>query len=198
MSIFYASRMVGAEDAARHMGIRFQGSRAFCPFHADGRHPALSFKDGRYRCFACDAHGDSIDLVAGLLDVKPLEAARYLNSAFSLGLSEEMPNAAAIETWKARKQEAERRKEAEQACYNALCWAEQMLSCAPDTGAIVAVLMRKSDMIHELLDRACERPMAERYALYMEYENEVKRIVQLWRIHGGKFRPILRAHSSGM
>lgn len=51
---------------ARH-GVRVRGRMAFCPFHPNERTPALSLytgRDGRLRwkCHACEAGGDALDL----------------------------------------------------------------------------------------------------------------------------------------
>lgn len=78
--------MVTAEDAARYYGCTFDRKGwAVCPFHSD-RHPSMSFKNGRFRCWACNASGDSINFVARLLGLKPMAAVERLNTDFMLGL----------------------------------------------------------------------------------------------------------------
>lgn len=133
MSIFDASKLVTARRVAEHYGIRFgAGGRAFCPFHDDRRHPALSFKDGRYKCFACDAGGDCIDFVAELYGLTPLDAARQINADFGLRLSDEIPTESERNAWaeNARQRDDERRRVRQ--AYNNLCWAERyMRSQAP-------------------------------------------------------------------
>jgi len=48
-------------DLVRESGVEINRSRmACCPFH-DDRHPSLSIKGERWRCFGCGAHGDAID-----------------------------------------------------------------------------------------------------------------------------------------
>ena len=61
---------VSAEDAARRYGIQInhQG-KAVCPFHND-HHPSMTFRDGKYHCWACGAAGDSIDFTARLLGLE--------------------------------------------------------------------------------------------------------------------------------
>ena len=54
---------VNIEEVARWLGIHVKNGKARCPFHND-QTPSLSFKEGRYKCFGCDAFGDAIDLVA--------------------------------------------------------------------------------------------------------------------------------------
>ena len=77
---------VSAESAARYYGVKInQKGQAICPFHPD-THPSMTFKDGRFRCWSCNASGDSIDLVAHLLNINKIEAVNRLNSDFTLGL----------------------------------------------------------------------------------------------------------------
>ena len=77
---------VTALDAARLYGIQFDrsGRRARCIWHSPDRHPSLSFKGGYCRCFACNNGGSSIDLVAKLFGLSPIDAARKLASDFRL------------------------------------------------------------------------------------------------------------------
>lgn len=43
----------------------FRGPLTFCPFHTHHRNtPSFQvFDDGRYKCYACDAHGDVVDFL---------------------------------------------------------------------------------------------------------------------------------------
>ena len=72
---------VNIEEVARWLGIHVQNSKARCPFHND-QTPSLSFKDGRFKCFGCDASGDTIDLVAKLRHLSTVEAAQRITDAF--------------------------------------------------------------------------------------------------------------------
>lgn len=77
---------VSAEDAARQYGVTFDRKGwAVCPFH-DDHHPSMSFRNGRFRCWACNATGDSITFTGQLLGLKPVAAVERLNIDFSLGL----------------------------------------------------------------------------------------------------------------
>lgn len=89
MNIFEAVHdRVTAEEAARYYGLDFNArGQAVCPFHHD-THPSMTFKNGRFRCWACGAAGDSIDFVSKLFDSSPLDAAKRINADFSLGLSD--------------------------------------------------------------------------------------------------------------
>ncbi len=52
------------EGVAERLGLELRQHKALCPFHND-HHPSLSFNVRRntFRCFVCDAHGGTIDLV---------------------------------------------------------------------------------------------------------------------------------------
>lgn len=77
---------VSAQGAARRYGLTFDRKGwAVCPFHRD-KHPSMSFRAGRFRCWACNASGDSIDFTARLFRLEPLAAVERLNADFSLGL----------------------------------------------------------------------------------------------------------------
>lgn len=77
---------VSAQDAARHYGLTFDRKGwALCPFHND-KHPSMSFKNGRYRCWACNASGDSIDFTAHLFGLDTMGAVERLNADFCLAL----------------------------------------------------------------------------------------------------------------
>lgn len=82
---------VSAEDAARRYGIQInhQG-KAVCPFHND-HHPSMTFRDGKYHCWACGAAGDSIDFTARLLGLDAVGALRRLNEDFHLALPIDRP-----------------------------------------------------------------------------------------------------------
>ncbi len=76
---------VTAQDAARRYGMRFdRRGWAVCPFHADVR-PSMSFRAGRFRCWACGASGDAVDFT-GRLGLEPMAAMERLNADFALSL----------------------------------------------------------------------------------------------------------------
>lgn len=77
---------VSAQDAARHYGLTFDRKGwAVCPFHSD-KHPSMSFRAGRFRCWACNASGDAIDFTGRLLGLEPMAAVERLNADFALSL----------------------------------------------------------------------------------------------------------------
>ena len=74
-------RAIPIEDLASRLGLDVRHHKALCPFHND-HHASLSFnvRKNTYRCFVCDAHGDTIDLVRHLLNKDFQQACLYLRS----------------------------------------------------------------------------------------------------------------------
>ena len=70
-------------EAAERYGTVRRGFMR-CPFHAD-RVPSLKLYDDHFHCFGCGAHGDVVDLTAGLLGCSKAEAARRLEVDFGSG-----------------------------------------------------------------------------------------------------------------
>ena len=73
------------EQVAEALGLMVSHHRALCPFHNDS-HPSLTFHRGRnrYKCYVCDAHGGTIDLVMRYLNKPFLEACKWLSEEHSL------------------------------------------------------------------------------------------------------------------
>ena len=69
------------EEVAARLGLEISAHKALCPFHND-HHPSLSFntRKNTYRCFVCDAHGGTIDLVMHLLHKTFPEACSWLSN----------------------------------------------------------------------------------------------------------------------
>ena len=74
-------RAIPIEDLASRLGLDVRHHKALCPFHND-HHPSLSFNVRRntYRCFVCDAHGGTIDLVMHYLHKDFKEACQWLSN----------------------------------------------------------------------------------------------------------------------
>ena len=70
-------RATPIEKVADKMGIRVVRHKALCPFHED-RHPSLHFKNNRFKCFACGASGDVIDLVMRYMNISFKEAVEWM------------------------------------------------------------------------------------------------------------------------
>ena len=73
------------EQVAEALGLQVSHHKALCPFHAD-KHPSLTFHRGRnrYKCYVCDAHGGTIDLVMKYLNKNFLEACKWLSEEHSI------------------------------------------------------------------------------------------------------------------
>ena len=78
-------------DAAGRYGLGVsRHNKALCPYHNDTK-PSLSFKGQRFKCFACGAGGDVIDLVGHLVNTGPLETVRELNHTYRLRIDLDKP-----------------------------------------------------------------------------------------------------------
>ncbi|VUZ27414.1 CHC2 zinc finger domain-containing protein [Acetobacterium wieringae] len=79
-------RTVNIEEVARRYGLEInRQGKMLCPFHDDHK-PSVSFKNNRYFCWVCSSKGSSIDLVAKLFDLEPLEAVKKISADFGLNL----------------------------------------------------------------------------------------------------------------
>lgn len=86
-----ARERVSAREAAGRYGLTVdRRGWALCPFH-DDRHPSMSFKGSRFRCWVCGASGDSIDLTARLFGLDAAGALRRINTDFGLGFALDRP-----------------------------------------------------------------------------------------------------------
>lgn len=112
---------ITAKEAAQRYGLQLdRAGRALCPFHND-HHPSMSFKQGRFRCWACGATGDSIDLTARLLCLTPVESLGRLIADFGLGL------ALGREPTAQERKAAERRQAVDEAYREFEAWREDFL-----------------------------------------------------------------------
>ncbi len=80
------------EGVAERLGMQIVRHKALCPFH-DDHHASLSFSMRRntFRCFACGAHGGTIDLVMKRQNLGFKEACRWLTPL-------QLPRGGAFET----------------------------------------------------------------------------------------------------
>lgn len=79
MNIFTdVKEAVSAKEVASFYGLRVN-SRGFClcPFHPD-KHPSMKVDNNHYHCFGCGAHGDAVNLVAGLYGLSQYESAKKI------------------------------------------------------------------------------------------------------------------------
>ena len=69
------------EGVAERLGLRVERHKCLCPFH-DDHHASMSFSTSRntFRCWACGAHGGTIDLVMQHLGKGFVEACQWLSN----------------------------------------------------------------------------------------------------------------------
>lgn len=67
------------EGVAERLGLEVKRHKSLCPFHDDSR-PSLTFntRKNTYRCFVCEAHGGTIDLVMYHQNKNFAEACKWL------------------------------------------------------------------------------------------------------------------------
>lgn len=85
-------RDLNIETVAIRLGIEVKRKKAICPFH-DDTIPSLTIspRTNTYRCFVCDAHGGTIDLVMNYLHKSFPEACRWLADESNVIIAEERP-----------------------------------------------------------------------------------------------------------
>lgn len=82
-----ARRLVSAREVAELNGLHPNRSGfVCCPLHHEKTASLKLYENGSWHCFGCNRGGSSIDLVAALYDLDPLDAVRRLNDDFHLGL----------------------------------------------------------------------------------------------------------------
>lgn len=78
---------IDLHSVMEHYGTHFERTgNALCPFHSD-KHPSLSIKNERYKCWACGASGDMFDFVQNLCGDTFTEAIERINKDFGLGIN---------------------------------------------------------------------------------------------------------------
>lgn len=170
---------VPAQDAARLYGLTFDRKGwAVCPFHQD-KHPSMSFRVGRFRCWACGAGGDSIDFTARLFGIEPLAAVERLNADFNLSLPlhrqptpEELQAARRrAEVVQAHKDFEEWRKALISKLYRVCFLAHDTLKGAADLEKLTpaeALAVRWQSYLEYLVDCLESGDMAEKMAIFRE------------------------------
>ena len=82
-----ARRFVTARQVAEHYGLHPNRSGfVCCPLHHEKTGSLKLYDDGHWHCFGCNRGGSSIDLMAALYDLTPLDAVRRLDADFHLNL----------------------------------------------------------------------------------------------------------------
>lgn len=158
---------ISAEDAARHYGLTFDRKGwAVCPFHQD-KHPSMSFRAGRFRCWACNASGDSVDFTGKLLGLEPLAAVERLNADFMLGLPlHRKPTPVEAEAAQRRREVAEAHKRFEE-------WRKSLCVRACEAYRVAHIALQRIECPEDM-DRLTEREVeAIRWQVAFEYWADV-------------------------
>ena len=121
---------VPLRQAAEDYGIQVErNSKAHCPFHGEDKHPSMKLYPDRFMCFTCNEHGDVITLVAKLLGIPLLDAAKELNDRYALGLTiGRASNAAERQKQREEAQQRRQKQELKQAFREWKTYAWEVLS----------------------------------------------------------------------
>lgn len=130
MSVFQEIKSrVNIVDACRMYGVDLnRGNKAVCPFHTeDTASFSVSEKKQIWRCFGCGEGGDVIALVAKLHRITPIEAAKRLDTDFSLHLFDYPQKKPQRSIWQQKKQARDQFKEWEDHVYTVLAnWRKKL------------------------------------------------------------------------
>jgi len=109
---------IDLQSVMEHYGTHFNHTgSALCPFHSD-KHPSLTIKNERYKCWACGASGDMFDFVQNLYGDSFVEAIERINRDLGLGIDTKLnapKNNKAIATAQRQKSAREELKRARRA-----------------------------------------------------------------------------------
>ena len=185
MNVFESVKAaVTTRQAAEHYGIEINHSgMARCPFH-DDHTPSMKI-DTRYHCFGCGADGDVINFTAGLFGLSNLDAAKMLAADFGINADHRGPVPMGFvrktpDDLETRKHEwllhaADVLTEYEKLLKD---WREKYVPICPsdDPRPLYVESLRQLDRIELLLDMALCSDKIEQRALYLNYQEEVKKI----------------------
>ncbi len=178
-NIFEQARTIPVPDVAARYGLelRKQGKNhvALCPFHPD-RRPSLVVYPNGWKCYGCQAHGDGINLMARLLNIRPHEAAQQICRDFGLLLVDGPVTPAArrkaAEADRRREEEAEFRRWCKQA-YNDTCLVYRNLNRSLktfDDYERLSGLVHIAPVLEHILDTLAFGSRAERLELFKNRE----------------------------
>ncbi|MBR2246918.1 MAG: hypothetical protein IJ880_07845 [Bacilli bacterium] len=185
---------------AEHYGIKLDRSyKCVCPFHKEKTASfSVSPRKQIWHCFGCGKGGDSISLVAELLNINALEAAKNINYTLGLGLNAERPaNYLEINKYKQKRKAEEMFKQWENQTFQLLCdylhllwrWEEEYSPKTPEeeVNELYVEAVHNKDYIDYLLDEIFINGTNEDKIWFWKYEKKVvKRIESRVRT----FRPI--------
>ena len=107
-SLIEKAKQIPASSIAEWYGIALirRGTRrwASCPFHTE-KNPSMCFyADGSWHCFSCGAGGDSVALMAMLMQLNMYDAAKLICEAYQPTAAEQVARNAY--TWKSQRVKA--------------------------------------------------------------------------------------------
>lgn len=121
MNLFEAVKEnVDLRRAAEYYGLEVRNGMASCLFHED-RNPSMKLYDDHFHCFGCHKHGDVTDLVAKLLNLSPLEAAKQVAHDFGISYDNPKGDYKPSKDSVLAKIRREQEKAKEKEVYNTLC-----------------------------------------------------------------------------
>jgi hypothetical protein len=78
-------------DVAELYGVSVNNkNKSLCPFHSE-KTASLAYRDNKFTCFGCGAHGDIVDFVSKLFGLSNVDAVKRLNADYKLGLDYTAP-----------------------------------------------------------------------------------------------------------
>lgn len=86
-------RDLPVEGVAERLALKVTRHKSLCPYH-DDHTPSLTFNVAKntFRCYACGAHGGTIDLAMKVLNLPFLEACRWLANELNVILEYKSPS----------------------------------------------------------------------------------------------------------
>lgn len=158
---------VSAQSAARHYGAEFdRRGWCKCPFH-DDHHASMSFKNGRFRCWTCNASGDAVDFTASLFGLEPMAAVRKLNADFRLGLPvDKPPDKDTVAAVRQRQQDQRFLDEFMQ-------WRDRMTKNLCDCFRLARLTMKEVQTPKDLDKLSAGQVLAIQWEAYMEFLSDV-------------------------
>jgi len=175
---------------AEHYGLKLDRAyKCVCPFHKE-KTASFSISPSKqiWKCFGCGKGGDSISLVAELLNINALESAKSINYTLGLGLDADKPsNYLEINKYKEKRKLEEMFKQWENKTFQLLCdylhllwrWSEEYAPTNPEeeVNDLYVEAMHNIDYIDYLIDSIFINGSSEDKIWFWKYEKKVvKRI----------------------
>jgi hypothetical protein len=166
-----------------------RGNKALCPLHNE-KTPSFTVypNSNSWHCFGCGAGGSAIDFVMAFFGLDPLEAAKKLDSDFSLGLFDHKPTQEELHRLKEQQAQHQVNKGLESAfkgfidkAFNLLCDYLHLLNdwktaYAPKTES-------ELDKVNPLFVEACHRLDYTEYLLDSLLNADIDEQISFYNTH---------------